>query len=277
MNIVEAVEAAWSKTVQDFEKAKGSGAAGIWTEDTLRLIFFHHFCDQGLDIQNIVAEPAFHLGETEYKPDIIIDIATDDVIRTAAFELKYFNRNWFADWEKLRLYGIIGWDYCYFLGIGSESQCEKIPKLEKKEFYEGAHVCELRGLVHSTSRLKLVPAMTIAADLVKKALSDTPYFVSAFYGAVAIFEDVDVYFDVTAKENKCIVWVKFKKNWNEAKLREVNLDKWVSITSEGKILQSRNFVGFVLLGEFEANTYSENVDKVKRVVSGFLEKMERFS
>jgi len=40
VKIIDTVDRAWNATVQEFEKAKVSGEASIWTEDTLRLIFF---------------------------------------------------------------------------------------------------------------------------------------------------------------------------------------------------------------------------------------------
>lgn len=278
VNIIEAVEAAWSKTVHDFEKAKENGEAWVWTEATLRLVFFHQFCEQGLDIQSMLAETAFHLGDTDYKPDIMIEILADSEIKTVVFELKYFNRKWFNDWEKLRLYGIIGWDYGYFLGIGFKSQCEKIPKFEKQEFLKGAHICELRGLVHPTPRLKYAPMLKIAEGLLKNSLPDAPYLASNFVGAVALFKDFDVYFDVVDKEKKCVVWVKFSnKIRDESKLEKLGLDEWISIDKEGKIVSSKDFVGKIFLGEFEPTTYKENKNKVKRVINEFMEKMEELS
>jgi len=94
----------------------------------------------------VLAETAFHLGETDYKPDIVIDVLENNELKAVVFELKYFNEKWFSDWEKLRLYGIIGWDYGYFLGIGSELLCKSIPKFEKQTYYQETHSCELKRI-----------------------------------------------------------------------------------------------------------------------------------
>jgi len=55
MSIVKTVEISWSKTVEEFEKARTNGEAWIWTEDTLRLIFFRHFCqiDRSMEIEEV--------------------------------------------------------------------------------------------------------------------------------------------------------------------------------------------------------------------------------
>jgi hypothetical protein len=273
MNIVKAVEFSWSKTVEEFEKARTNGEAWIWTEDTLRLIFFRHFCQQGLNIESVLAEATYHLGITDYRPDIIIEFLEDNVAKTAVFELKYFNRNWHSDWEKLRLYGVIGWEYGFFLGIGPESECSRIPNFEKQSFFKDTHICELRGLVHPTSPLKYAPNLTIAKDLLEKTLLDTPYIVSNFLGAVAMFEDFEIHFDITDKEGKCVIWVSFLgQQWNEEKLSELGLDRWITFDKEGTIVPSKEFYPRILLGEFEANTYDDNIGKVKIVIDNFMKK-----
>jgi hypothetical protein len=226
-----------------------------------------------LNIESVLAEATYHLGITDYRPDIIIEFLEDNVAKTAVFELKYFNRNWHSDWEKLRLYGVIGWEYGFFLGIGPESECSRIPNFEKQSFFKDTHICELRGLVHPTSPLKYAPNLTIAKDLLEKTLLDTPYIVSNFLGAVAMFEDFEIHFDITDKEGKCVIWVSFLgQQWNEEKLSELGLDRWITFDKEGTIVPSKEFYPRILLGEFEANTYDDNIGKVKIVIDNFMKK-----
>jgi hypothetical protein len=276
VKIIDTVDRAWNATVQEFEKAKVSGEASIWTEDTLRLIFFRHLCEQGLNIERVLAETAFHLGETDYKPDIVIDVLENNELKTVVFELKYFNEKWFSDWEKLRLYGIIGWDYGYFLGIGSELLCKSIPKFEKQTYYQETHSCELRGLTHPTARLEYAPHIKIVEDLLKKSLPNVPYILAP-YGAVALVDKFEVNFDLTAKDEKYLIWVRFPETMNEQKLKESGLNNWMRFNEEGKILSSEKFLGNVILGEFSQDATSETVREVKATITRFMEKAKTLS
>uniref|UniRef100_A0A7V4NGH7 Uncharacterized protein n=1 Tax=Fervidobacterium pennivorans TaxID=93466 RepID=A0A7V4NGH7_FERPE len=276
MDIRKVVKDAWSKTIEDFEEAKRIGEAWLWTEDTLRLYFFHHFCKQDIKIVRILAETSFHLGNEDYKPDLVIDIFANDAIKTVVFEFKYFSdtMKWKSDWEKLQRYGIIGWNYGFFLAIGRPSQCDEIPKGTQRLEFLG-HTYETMALTHSSSSLKTAPDFKIAEGLLKKSLIDIPYIVSELLGAVAFLENILIYFDMTVKQDRCVVWASLDKElWDEPKLREMGYDKWISFDDEGRIQPAETFTGNVLICEVEANTYNHNIKKVKDSLDQFLGKVK---
>jgi hypothetical protein len=273
MGVNKAIEDSWLKTIQDFEEAKKIGNAWLWTEDTLRLYFFHHLC-QSIRISRILAETTFHIGEEDYKPDLVVDTIVNGTSETTVFEIKYSGREWEADWQKLQKYGIIGWDYGYFLAIGRPWQCDAIPKkVQKHEILE--HVYEIRALVYPTPLLAVMPNFKIAEELLKKALIGVPYVVSENFGAVAIFEKFVICFYMITKENKCIIWVDFgEEAVDEHKLGKLGYGKWISFDDEDRIQLVESFTGKALIGEFEANTYRDNVEKVKDSLNQFREKIK---
>ena len=281
MDIRKAVEDAWSRTKRDFEEAKRTGNAWLWTEDTLRLYFFRHFCEQDINIVRIMAETVFHIGKKDHRPDLVVDIATDDTVETVVFEFKYFknSKEWEKDWEKLRRYGLIGWEYGYFLTIDRSWQSDKIPEETQKVEIPGIpwRSYEIKALVHLTSSLEYMPSFRVGEDLLKKSLKGIPYVVSEIFSyAIAFLNNFLICFDMTAKEKKCVVWARSvnKELWNEGKLRDLGYDKWVAFDDEGRIRLAANFTGDILIGEFEANTYSSNVRKVKDSLDKFREKIQ---
>ena len=284
MDIRQAVEDAWSKTTRDFEEAKKTGDAWLWTEDTLRLCFFRRFCEKNIKIVRIIAETVFHVGKDDYKPDLVVDIATNGAVETVVFEFKYFknSKEWEKDWEKLRRYGIIGWECGYFLTIDRSWQSDKIPKESQKEKIPGIpwRSYEIKALVHLTSSLEYMPSFRVAEELLKKSLKGIPYVVSEVFSyAIAFFKGFLICFDMTAKEKKCVVWVRTlnKELWDEGELRNLGYDKWVCFDDEGRIRPAENFTGDILISEFEANTYSNNVRKVKDSLEKFRESIQRLS
>lgn len=279
MGIKEAVENAWSKTVEDFEEAKRTGEAWLWREETLRLRFFQHLLEQDINIIRILAETPLHIGEKDYHPDLLIGFLTDDVVNTAVFEFKYFGSKWEDDWEKLQEYGVIGsrWKYGYFLAIGRPWQSDKIPKeAQKREVLE--HIYEVRGLTHSTPALKYAPGFKIAEDLLKASLKGVPYAIAEGLGAIALFKDILIYYDMYAKKGKCVVWAIIPKEiGGERRLRDIGCDKWISFDNEGRIQSSKSFTGRVLIGEFEDKTSPKNRMAVKDSLDQFKKKIESIS
>jgi hypothetical protein len=99
MDIEVSVENAWKKTLADFEEAKKSGDSLLWTEATLRLNFMRRLIEQKVCVDRILAETVYHIGQKDFKPDIIIDYKTESgKNHTAVFELKYFGK--IKDWKK---------------------------------------------------------------------------------------------------------------------------------------------------------------------------------
>jgi len=283
MNVGNVVEKAWSKTIRDFEEAKENGDAWIWTEDTLRLVFFRHFCEQDVKVKRILSEARFNIVEKgDRRPDLVLSVESDKRWVDIAFEFKYFGTNWQKSWEDLKSYALIGWDYGYFLAIGRPEECDKIPKKTEKldlPAFLGRKTYEAKAITHKTSYLQFAPDFKIAEDLAKQTLKGFPYIVNEYVGAVSILyeEGYIVYFDMTHKEDKCTVlaglYREAKEIWDERRLREIGYDKWVSFDEEGRIQPSKSLTGFILLGEFEATTYKENVDKVKASLDQFREKI----
>ena len=81
------------------------------------------------------------------------------------------------------------------------------------------------------------------------------------------------------KEDKCTVYVGLyedaKELWDERKLREIGYDKWISFDRDGLIKPSKSFKGYILIGEFEANSYTDNVNRVKASLDQFRQKIEK--
>ena len=274
MDINQAIEDSWNKTVIDFEEAKKTGDAWLWNEEILRITFIGNFRKQDVIIEKILAETTFHIGDDNYKPDIVFYTKTDDGPKTAVCELKYFSSGWEKDLEKIRKYGIIGWHYGYFLAIGKPNQCKKIsPEVQHYDLM--GHTYRTKALVHSTSRIEYAPDFRIAEDLLKGALSGVPYVVSeAAQDAIAIFETYVIHFDMSAKTDKCVIWVHFVDTLSEADYPDIYPYRWITLDDEGKIQLADEITGKALIGEFERNSYQSNKRKVKDSVIEFKNKIK---
>jgi len=285
MNVGKIVEKAWSKTVQDFEEAKENGDAWIWTEDTLRLYFFRHFCKQDVKVTRVLSEVEFSLGEYgSRRPDLVLSVESDDGWADVAFEFKYFGKDWQKAWEDLKRYAVIGWNYGYFLAIGRPQDCDRIPRKTQKidrSTFSGLGTYEVRAMTHKVSYLEFAPDFKIAEDLAKETLKGAAYLVNEYFGAVALLRQKGyaVCFDMAQKEDKCVVYVGLyedaKELWNERKLKEMGYDRWSSFGRDGLIKPSKSFTGYILIGEFEPTSYPENVNRVKASLDQFREKIEK--
>ena len=274
MEINKAIEDSWSKTVVDFEEAKKTGDAWLWNEEILRLTFLGNFRKQDVMIEKILAETTFHVGDDDYKPDLVIYINTDEGLDVAVCELKYFSSGWEKDLEKIRRYGTIGWHYGYFLAIGKPTQCEKIPSVVQHYDVMG-HTYHTKALVHPTSRIKYAPDFKIAEDLLKGALNGVPYVVSeAMQDAIAIFETYVIHFDMSTKTDQCVIWVDFIDTLSEANYPDFYPYRWITLDDEGKIQLADEITGKALIGEFERNSYQSNKRKVKDSVIEFKNKIK---
>ena len=285
LNVKKIVENAWTKTVRDFEEAKENGDAWIWTEDTLRLHFFRHFCEQDIKITRVISEVEFALGEYgKRRPDLVLSVESEDGIVDLAFEFKYFRKDWEKAWEDLKKYAVIGWEYGYLLVIGRPQECDKIPTKTEKMVLPtttGKMTYEVRAMTHKTSGLEFAPDFKIAEALAKETLKGAAYLVNEYFGAVALLRQKGyaVCFDMAQKEDKCVVYVGLyedaKELWNERKLKEMGYDRWVSFDRDGLFKPSKSFTGYILIGEFEPTSYTENVDRVKDSLDQFGEKIEK--
>jgi len=232
MDVREAVENAWGKVIEDFERDKG-GWASVWREQAIRLNFFQHFCKQKIDILNILAEFSLNIGEKLYTPDIIVYVKSDEDIKITVLEFKYYDqkKKWLDDWERLHKYAIIGFDYGYFLAIGPRGREKDFPR--KMERVEGpGKDYELRALIHPGGPLKFAPDFEVVEEIFKKTLQGVPYVVPQHYqAAIGFIEDYMVIFDIS--NDKCEVKI---------------------IRADGSE---------TLLGKFEPNSSRDNVLKIK--------------
>lgn len=232
MDVREAVENAWKKVVDDFERNKG-GWASVWSEQAIRLNFFQHFCKQPINIINVLAEFPLNIGERPYNPDIILYVRSDNDIKIIVFEFKYYGpkKKWMDDWERLHKYALMGFDYGYFLAIGPRGREKFFPEEIKRVIGLGKE-CELRALIHPGGPLSIAPDFKVVEDIFKKTLQGVPYAVPLHYqAAIGFIEDYIVIFDIP--KDKC----------------------------EVKIMRADG--SETLLGEFEPNSNEDNIQKIK--------------
>jgi hypothetical protein len=64
-SIDDAVKAAFDKVVEDFDKSCQEAHAVFWNEDTFRMSFFQHLCEQKLKIRRFFSEFAMNLWGKE--------------------------------------------------------------------------------------------------------------------------------------------------------------------------------------------------------------------
>lgn len=277
MEIEKLVKDAWLRTVKDFDKAQKSGEAGLWTEATLRLNFLRRLCEiaGSHKIDKILAETPYHIGYDDYKPDIIADIIIDGSSVKIVFEIKFFGqtKNWKEDLKKLQKYSLIGWDYGYFLAIGSYQQCDEIMK---EPIQELPAQYRIRLLTHPTRKIKEVVDFKFAMLVLEKSLGkDIPYIPNEFIGAIACYEKHLLYFDISVKEDKLVLWANVDKTLEEDKIKKLGY-AYVNFDEERKMRPSETFTGNLLIGEFEfrGKTVEEVVENIKGPLHRFNENIK---
>jgi hypothetical protein len=247
----EIIENAWLKTVETFEKDGKTLNAFLWNEDTLRLVFLHNL-GKVAKLDRIVAEAPYHIGHDEYRPDLVVDIMTDDTRTRVAFEFKYFGQTekWKRDLERLQKYGYVGWHYGYFLAIGEPKQCDEV---RRQTIAELPHY-KVKVLTHPTSaRIPLTPSK-FAGEVLRATLGDeVPYVedeVSA--KAVAFYEDYLLYFDLLAADGKLVVWAVLlaDKLPSSEKVRKLGFS-YAYFDDDLYIHPTEEPTGQILIGEYE--------------------------
>ena len=270
MGIETIVETAWVKTVEDFKKANVSGEAWLWTEATLRLTFLRHLCKIAR-LGRVIAETPYHIGESDLKPDIVADITANDQLKTVAFEMKFFRKvkSWKKDLEKLRNYRLIGWDYGYFLAIGRPEQCEEILRQPIGEYPDYNPDYKVEVLVHPTQPITLTTHAKFAEFVLKEVLGkDVPYVLNELCGAVAWYKGLLLYFDMTARENRLVIWVELTSRRLKDRIKGCGY-MGISFDEEGAMHTSEAFTGLILVGDFEIARVSETVKNVRGALSKF--------
>jgi len=188
--------------------------------------------------------------------------------------MKFFggSETWKKDLEKLSKYSLVGWDYGYFLAIGRPEECEeflKVPIEEQPDY-------RLKMLVYPTQPLTKPTYSKFAEYVLKKSLGkNVPYVINELYGAVAWYEKCLIHFDMTARENKIVVWALFYGNEvEEHKLSEHGF-KWITFDDEGAMHLSEAYTGRILICEFDCDaSVDETVRGVQEALSQFWKKIE---
>lgn len=267
MEIEELIEDAWLRTLEDFDKAQKRGEAGLWTEATLRLNFLRRLCEIA-SLDRILAETPFHLGDADYKPDIIVDFIIDSTTEKIVFEIKFFGQteNWKKDLKKLQKYSFIGWNYGYFLAIGGHQQCDEIIKESMQELPEQY---KIKILTHRTRKNKEVADFKFAELVLKKSVGeDVPYVPNEFIGAFGFYEKHLLYFDISAREDKLVLWASVY-DVPEEKIKELGYT-YITFDEEGKMRPSVTSTGNLLIEEFEFR--GKTVEEVVKNIKGPLHK-----
>jgi len=89
-NIDDAVKAAFDKAVEDFDRSCEEGQSIFWNEDTFRMSFFKHLCEQKLKIKRFFSEFTMNLWGKKHIPDLVVHYETNDELVMVAFEFKFF-------------------------------------------------------------------------------------------------------------------------------------------------------------------------------------------
>jgi len=264
--IDDAVKQAFDKTVQDFEEACNEHHAKFWNEDTLKLDFFRHFSEHGLKIKRFFSEFPITLWGKKHIPDLVVHFETDDELVMVAFEFKFYQQGWKEDWDKIRNYLEEGFDYGYFLAIGTENM-DDLPSLEEK--VDGNYAKAYAYYKASKEAFGLWPAFSIVEDLLKKTL-DMRYTVSMMLQfAATVPEDYNIVYQAQEEEILLLLNFQHEDEWSiiEKELVKLGLTELVGLKeSEWAFESSQTFNGTVLLAKLPTNSYPSTVVKAKEAL-----------
>jgi len=261
------VKAAFDKVVKDFDKSCEESHAIFWNEDTLRMCFFQHLCEQNLKIKRFFSEFAMNLWGKKHIPDLVVHFETNDELVMAAFEFKFFSGGWGEDWEKIRSYLKEGFRYGYFLAIGTKSLASELPSR-----HEVIDSNRGEALIHQKPQREAfgyAPLFRIAENLIKQTL-DMPYTVNIILQlAATVPEDYAVIY--TFQEDKCLLLATFPKEeeWDpiEKELVDAGFGKFLSLKeNEWTFENIDRFDGTVLLAELPPNSYSSTILEAQKAL-----------
>jgi len=266
-SIDEAVKAAFDKVVKDFDKSCQEAHAVFWNEDTFRMSFFQHLCEQKLKIKRFFSEFAMNLWGKKHIPDLVVHFETNDELVMVAFEFKFFSGGWKEDWEKIRSYLEAGFKYGYFLAIGTKSLASELPS--KHEIIDSG---QAEAFIYEKSLKEAfgyAPLFRIAEDLLKQTV-DMPYTVNIMLQLAATIPE-DYAITYTFQEDKCFLLATFpkKEKWDHIKkeLVDAGFRKFLSLKEDEWTFESTNeFEGIVLIAELPPDSYGSTVLKAQKAL-----------
>jgi hypothetical protein len=268
ISIDEAVKQAFDKTVQDFEKDCKEHSGRFWNEDTLKMDFFRHFSELGLNMARFFSEFPITLWGKKHIPDLVVHFETNDELIMVAFEFKFYLRGWKEDWNKIKNYLEEGFSYGYFLAIGTKA-VDDLPCVEEKigNYYAKAFV----HYKDSQEAFGLVPAFSVVENLLKKTL-DMPYTVSIMLQfSATIPEDYNILY--LAQEDRILLLANFythENDWSmiERELAKLGFTKFMNLKEDDWTFEpTQAFNGTVLLAELPTNSYNSTVVRAKEALT----------
>lgn len=266
-NFEDAVERAFDRTIEDFNKASREGNAVFWNEDTLRMNFFRYLCEQNVNICRFFSEFEISLWGRKYRPDLVLHIESGDELVMAAFEFKFYSRGWQKDWEKIKTYlsAREGFTYGYFLAIGTKSLANELPN--KRKLINSNYAQALVYIKPLTEAFGYAPSFRIAENLLKKTL-DMPYTISMpLQFAATVPDDYTIIFQFQKVKSLLLAIFPDEDKWNriEKELVEIGLDRFLELKEDEWAFEATGkFKGIVLITELPPNSYSSTVLKAKK-------------
>ena len=266
-NIDDAVKAAFDKAVEDFDRSCEEGQSIFWNEDTFRMSFFKHLCEQKLKIKRFFSEFTMNLWGKKHIPDLVVHYETNDELVMVAFEFKFFSGGWKEDWEKIRSYLKAGFKYGNFLAIGTKSLASELPS--KHEIIDSGRAEAFIYEKLLKEAFGYAPLFRIAENLLKQTL-DMPYTVNIILQLVTtIPEEYAVAY--TFQEDKCLLLATFQKEemWERIKkeLVDAGFKKFLSFkVDEWAFEPTTEFEGIVLVEELPLNSYRSTASKAQKTL-----------
>jgi len=269
MSIDKAVDSAWRKVVQDFNKSCEEGTAVYWNEEILRLYFFRYLLQQDINVVWFLAEHEIYIEGKPYKPDLIIAFRINDEIKICVFEFKFWGplREWKETWNKLLAYRKTLWfDRAYFIAIG--------PTGRMKELVETEEVKEwLKSMIYEKTWKEaffVQDPYFLARDMLKRTLN-MPFHELRGLGFIVVSgRGYSICFDAVRPDDKVLIVLVFpglisgSKRWKELKekLTVAGFDRYVALNENLIFEPVDEFKNAVLIDEFD-DTFPETVKRIK--------------
>lgn len=269
-NFEDAVERAFDRTIEDFNRASKEASAIFWNEDTLRMTFFRYLCEQDIKIKRFFSEFEISLWGRKYRPDLVVHIESGNELVMSAFEFKFYSGGWQRDWEKIRTYLKEGFTYGYFVAIGTKSLANELTS--KRETINSNYAQALIYTKPLKEAFGYAPSFRIAENLLKKTL-DMPYTISIpLMLAATIPEDYALIYQY--QPDKCLLLATFpdEGKWNriEEELKKVGLVRFLQLKEDKWDFETTDkFRGIALLAELPPNSYNSTALKAKKALNTF--------
>jgi len=266
-NIDDAVKATFDRVIEDFDKSCKEGTAIFWNEDTFRMDFFRHLCEQDLKIKRFFSEFEINLWGKRYRPDLVVHVESKDELDMIAFEFKFYSRGWKKDWEKVRNYLKEGFTYGYFLAIGTKSLADELSS--RPEVIDSYQAEALIYQKTTKEAFSYAPSFRIAEDLLRKTL-DMPYTISIILQlAATILKDYAIIYQF--QKDKCLLLTTFpeEEKWNriEKELANAGLNNFLNLKeNEWTFETTHEFNGIALIAELHPDSRRSTVLEAKKAL-----------